>query len=81
MKKFSTLLLSIGAIMVFSSCEIVQETQFKPDGSGTYSLGFDMSEMMKMGMNSKKDSTNNKQIDTLIHFSKFIEEKRDSISK
>ncbi len=68
------------AILTLTSCEIVQEINFKEDGSGKYSLGFDMSEMMKMGGSSKNDSTN-QQIDTLIIFSKMLEEKKDSIAK
>ena len=65
---------------LFSSCEIVQETEFNRNGSGTYSLGFDMSEMVKMGMNSQKN-TMKKQIDTVIDFSQMLKEKKDSISK
>ena len=68
------------ATLVLTSCEIVQEINFKEDGSGKYNLGFDMSEMMKMGGSSKSDSTN-QQIDTLIIFSKMLEEKKDSIAK
>lgn len=66
-------------LFILTSCEIVQETKFEPNGSGRYSLGFDMSEMMKMGQSTKE--SNNKQIDTLIVFSKFLEEKKDSIAK
>ncbi len=67
-------------LILFTSCEIVQETKFEPNGSGNYSLGFDFSEMMKMGNNVEKDS-NTKQLDTLINFSEFLELKKDSISK
>lgn len=62
------------------SCEIVQETEFNRNGSGTYSLGFDMSEMMKMGMNSNKPGVK-KQMDTVIDFSQFLEDEKDSIAK
>jgi len=81
MKLKSILLLSI-CMLVFSSCEIVQEIKFEENGSGKYSLGFDMSEMMKMGANqTKNDSSSAKQIDTVINFAKFLEDKKDSISK
>jgi len=66
--------------LALNSCEIVQEIKFNEDGSGKYALGFDMSEMMKMGGNSKSDSTN-QQIDTLIVFSEVLEAKKDSIAK
>ncbi len=42
----------LGVFTLFTSCEIVQETSFNAQGGGTYSLGFDLSEMMKMGLNS-----------------------------
>ncbi len=79
MKTLKIVLFSI-SLLTLISCEIVQETKFEPSGSGTYSLGFDLSEMMKMGGNNKKGSKN-KQLDTLIIFSDFLEAKKDSISK
>lgn len=79
MTKIKSIVFSI-SLLLFTSCEIVQETRFESNGSGNYSLGFDLSEMMKMGQNTKSD-TNNKQIDTLIVFSEFLESKKDSISK
>jgi len=78
--KIKNLLIICTVTLFLTSCEIVQEIEFKEDGSGKYSLGFDMSEMMKMGGSSKSDSTN-QQIDTLIIFSKMLEEKKDSIAK
>jgi len=78
--KIKNLLIIFTVALFLTSCEIVQEIKFKEDGSGKYNLGFDMSEMMKMGGSSKSDSTN-QQIDTLIIFSKMLEEKKDSIAK
>ncbi|GGW27793.1 hypothetical protein [Arenibacter certesii] len=68
------------SLLLLASCEIVQETHFNADGSGTYSLGFDMSEMMKMGLSSEEDFTS-QQIDTLLVFADYIELKKDSIAK
>ena len=79
MKRIKVTLFII-SIFILTSCEILQETTFEADGSGRYSLGFDMSEMMKMGKNTKQGE-NNKQLDTLINFSEFLELKKDSISK
>lgn len=79
MKKIRISLLII-TLITLTSCEIVQETKFESNGSGKYSLGFDLSEMMKMSKNTK-EGKNNKQLDTLITFSKFLELKKDSISK
>ncbi|WP_140157715.1 hypothetical protein [Arenibacter amylolyticus] len=70
----------LGVITLFTSCEIVLETNFNSQGGGTYSLGFDLSEMMKMELNSEEES-DNQQIDTLLVFADFIEMKWDSISK
>ncbi len=77
-KNFAFLFLSL---LIFSSCEIVQEIKFEENGSGIYSLGFDMSEMMKMGATSKSDNSKEKQLDTVINFAKFLEERKDSIAK
>lgn len=67
-------------LFLFTSCEIVQETKFNNNGSGTYSLGFDLSEMMKIGngLQSKKET---KQIDTIIVFAELLNTKKDSIAK
>lgn len=78
--KIKNLLILFTSLLFLASCEIVQEIKFEEHGGGTYSLGFDMSEMMKMGMNSK-DNTKNKQIDTIIDFAKVLEDKKDSIAK
>lgn len=78
MKKYTLVVL---ITLLFVSCEIVQETQFEENGSGRYSLGFDMSEMMKMGSPSKSKDSNSKEMDTIIHFADLLELKKDSISK
>ena len=79
MKTIKTILFTLSLFML-TSCEIVQETRFEANGSGKYSLGFDLSEMMKMG-ESTEQGENNQQLDTLIVFSDFLETKKDSISK
>ncbi len=83
MKKFVIHIISVlVTIVTFTSCEIVQEVKFEENGSGTYSLGFDMSEMMKMGANRPSEKEEyKKQIDTLIDFEEYIIEKKDSIQK
>ncbi|EGV42649.2 hypothetical protein BZARG_3012 [Bizionia argentinensis JUB59] len=68
------------SLLTLTSCEIVQETRFEANGSGKYSLGFDLSEMMKMG-GGTESGEKNKQLDTLIVFSEFLVAKKDSISK
>jgi len=68
------------ALLLIAGCEIVQETQFKPNGSGTYHLSFDLSEMMKMGLGSRNGETM-KQIDTSIVFAKLLKLHKDSIEQ
>lgn len=51
------------------------------DGSGTFSYGFDMSPMYKLGM-KKSDSTKvNKVVDTTFTFKEVFDKIKDSISK
>ncbi len=70
----------IALILFIVSCQIREEINFNADGSGSYELGFDMSEMM--GMGGLSDSLPpSKSIDTLINFATFLDQKRDSISK
>ncbi len=79
MKHLNKLVLIIISITFFS-CEVVQEVNFNEDKSGTQSLSFSFSEMMNMGMPPEQD-TANKLTDTMIRFSDFLEQKKDSISK
>ncbi len=84
MKNLYQIILFSIITVVLTSCEIVQETKFEEDGSGKYTMGFDMSELMKMGgdkFKSKEGSAAKKQVDTVIDFAKFLEEKKDSIKK
>lgn len=70
------LIFAIGLV----GCQIREEIRFNADGSGSYELGFDMSEMM--GLAGTMDSLPQaKSIDTLINFSTFLDQKKDSISK
>ncbi len=79
--KIKTLITLCIATLFLTSCEIVQEIKFEEDGSGKYSFGFDMSEMMKLDVNESKNDSTNQQIDTLIIFSEVLEAKKDSIAK
>jgi hypothetical protein len=77
MKKIGMVLL---VVIALQSCQIREEISFNKDGSGTYEMAFDMSEMMQM--RESFDSLPPKPpIDTLINFASFLDEKKDSISK
>tara|TARA_R110002167_G_scaffold23281_8_gene82738 strand:+ start:2251 stop:3042 length:792 start_codon:yes stop_codon:yes gene_type:complete len=75
----NTLLLLLGTIFL-TGCEIREEMHFNADGSGSYEIGFDMSEMMKMG-NGSDSVPPSKSIDTLINFAEFLDRKKDSIAQ
>ena len=73
-------ILVLFVLIAIQSCQIREEISFKEDGSGTYEMAFDMSEMMKMGPVS--DSLPPEPpIDTLINFASILDEKKDSIAK
>ncbi|WP_411032396.1 hypothetical protein [Spongiimicrobium sp. 3-5] len=74
----NTLLLLL-TVLGMASCQIREEIIFSEDGSGTYKMGFDMSEFMKMG-NEQDTLPPEPAIDTLINFASFLDEKKDSIA-
>ena len=67
-------------ILALASCEVREEYTFNKDGSGTYEMGFDMTEFMNMGEESDTTSLG-QEVDTLMNFASFLDEKRDSISQ
>lgn len=69
--------------VLFTSCEIVQETKFERDGGGEYSVGFDISMLMKMGGtdDADKQDKNKENGDTTIVFAEYLELKKDSIAQ
>jgi hypothetical protein len=78
MRKITICLLIILAV---SSCTMKEKMVINEDGSGTFSYGFDMSGMFKMGMKST-DSTKKKQVvDTAFTFKELFDKAKDSIAK
>lgn len=80
MKRYLFILL---AIVFFTSCNFSEEITFNPDGSGEFSVSYDMGvvmkEIKKMGGDSKEQKKGEKK-DTTIYFRDFIKEKADSIA-
>lgn len=77
MRKIAILLL---VLICCHSCQIQEEITFNKNGSGTYQMVFDMSEMMKMG--DFNDTLPAKPpVDSLITFATFLDEKKDSIAQ
>lgn len=68
-------------LISISSCTLKEKMIMNEDGSGTFSYGFDMSPMFKLGM-KKSDSTKiNKVVDTSFTFKDVFAKIQDSISK
>ncbi len=64
---------------MLTSCTMKEKMVINEDGSGQFSYGFDMSEIMKMG-NAKPDSTKpNKVVDTSFVFKDILEKMPDSV--
>ncbi len=72
------------AIFSITSCQVTEKIYLNEDGSGTFDLELNMSEMIKslgsMDNKKQKDSTY-VAVDTLINFSQMLIEKKDSIAK
>lgn len=76
MKKIYVLLVSI---FVFTSCTIKEKMVLNEDGSGTFSYGFDVSALMKMGKST--DSTKvPKVMDSTFTFKEIMAPMKDSIT-
>lgn len=76
----------VGVIMLtLTSCQFTEKIYINEDGSGTFDLEIDLSEMME-SMNGLKemDSIGTEPAivkDSIINFADILEEKKDSISK
>lgn len=76
-------LLLLLTITFFISCNFSEEITFNEDGSGEFSVSYDMGtvlkEVKKMGGSSKEGKKGEKR-DTVFFFKDFIKEKADSIA-
>lgn len=75
MKKFLAYIITF---ILLTGCVIQEQFVFDEDGSGEYSMAFNMDQIM--GMGSDTDSTQ-KVVDTVITFASFLDEKKDSIAQ
>jgi len=66
---------------VITSCTLKEKMVINEDGSGTFSYGFDMSAMFKMGMKSNDSTKIKKAIDTTFSFKDIFDRAKDSIAK
>lgn len=81
--KVKNILIALIVISSFTSCQITERIYFEENGSGSYEMEIDMSEMTKafgaMGEKKKLDS-NYVAKDSIIKFSKILVEHKDSIA-
>lgn len=75
------ILLCLFIALSISSCTIKEKVTINEDGSGSFSYGFDMAGMYKMGMKSSDTLKNKKVIDTTFNFKELFDKAKDSIAK
>ena len=75
------ILLCFFIVFCITSCTLKEQVVVNEDGSGTFSYGFDMSPMYKMGMKKSDSAKVNKVLDTTFTFKDVLEKIKDSISK
>ncbi|MFK7814384.1 MAG: hypothetical protein AB8B59_17935 [Maribacter sp.] len=79
-RSFRGLILCFLTVLTFSSCNFTEEMTIQPDGSGDISINFDGSSLMQMAGDKLSENGEVQQMDSIIDFSHFLEEKKDSIS-
>ncbi|WP_369014802.1 hypothetical protein [Flavobacterium anhuiense] len=75
------ILLCFFIVLCITSCTLKEKMVMNEDGSGTFSYGFDMSPMYKMGMKITDSTKVNKVLDTTFTFKDVLAKIKDSISK
>ncbi len=86
MKKLYVLLLALMGLTL-ANCHFTEEITFKKDGSGTYNVHMDLSQMFasmsEIEANKEDTTSQNKKVyeyrDTLIDFNEFLETYKDSM--
>lgn len=78
MKKTAVFLLVLFSII---SCTIKEKMIINEDGSGTFSYGFDMATLLKMGKPKSDSAKVSKNIDTVFTFKDMFAKMSDSIGK
>ena len=77
MKRFK-IFIGLAAALLLASCNFTEEINLNPDGSGSVSLSFDGSDLMNLS--GEETATEEQAMDSVIYFSRILEEKKDSIS-
>lgn len=75
------ILLCLSIILIISSCTMKEKMVMNENGSGSFSYGFDLSGIFKMGFKSSDSAKTNKVIDTTFSFKEVFAKAKDSIAK
>lgn len=78
MKKILVCLL---IVLSFSSCTMKEKMVMNEDGSGSFSYGFDLSGIFKLGFKSTDSTKNSKVIDSVFTFKEVFAKVKDSVAK
>lgn len=75
------ILVCLSIILIVSSCTMKEKMVMNEDGSGSFSYGFDLSGIFKMGFKSSDSAKTKKVIDTVFTFKEVFAKAKDSIAK
>jgi len=75
------ILVCLSIILIVSSCTMKEKMVMNEDGSGTFSYGFDLAGIFKMGFKSSDSAKTNKVVDTTFTFKEVFAKAKDSIAK
>ncbi|STO15428.1 hypothetical protein [Flavobacterium hibernum] len=78
MKKILVCLL---LVFTFSNCVMKEKLILNENGSGSFSYGFDLGGIFKLGFKSSDSTKKNKVIDTVFTFKEVFAKAKDSIAK
>lgn len=68
-------------VLAFSSCVMKEKMVMNEDGSGSFSYGFDLSGIFKVGFKSTDSTKTNKVIDSVFTFKEVFAKVEDSVAK
>lgn len=68
-------------VLAFSSCVMKEKMVMNEDGSGSFSYGFDLSGIFKVGFKSTDSTKTNKVIDSVFTFKEVFAKVKDSVAK
>ncbi|MCD0473076.1 hypothetical protein LPB87_01570 [Flavobacterium sp. EDS] len=68
-------------VLALSSCTMKEKMVMHEDGSGSFSYGFDLSGIFKLGFKSTDSTKNSKVIDSVFTFKEVFAKVKDSVAK